>query len=326
MRRHFPASAVAAKLARVAPTPFRFGAAAFSATSGAQWADRARQIEDLGYSPLVIGDHIGSGMLGPFSALAAAAAVTATLHIGTTTFANDFRHPAVLAKEAATLDLISDGRFELGLGAGWAERQYDLAGFAFDPARTRVARLNEAVQIIQRLWSGEAVVFAGQHYRLNGLQLNPRPSRPLRLFIGGSGKRVLSMAGQYASTAGILERSLPDGSGSDAGSETLETVATKVAWVHEAAVGRDGEVEIAALIRKVVVTNDRESAAATLATERGITPSQALASPYFLLGTVDEITAQLGTLRARTGISYVSVFPADVEPFAPLVARLAGRQ
>src|SRR5207245_5327659 len=123
----------------------------------------------------------------------------------------------------------SDGRFELGLGAGWAKRQYELAGFAFDPAGTRVARLSEAVEIIQRLWSGEAVVFAGEHYHLDGLQLNPRPSRPLQLFIGGSGRRVLSMAGQHASTAGILERPLPDGSGSDAGSETLETVASKVA-------------------------------------------------------------------------------------------------
>ncbi len=105
-------------MARVPDTPFRFGAAAFSATSAAQWTDRARQIEDLGYATLLIGDHIGSGMLGPFSALAAAAAATTTLHIGCTTFANDFRHPAVLAKEAATLDLLSDGRFELGLGAG----------------------------------------------------------------------------------------------------------------------------------------------------------------------------------------------------------------
>jgi probable F420-dependent oxidoreductase len=239
--------------------------------------------------------------------------------------ANDFRHPAVLAKEAATLDLLSEGRFELGLGAGWAERQYDLAGFAFDPIGTRIARLNEAVQIIQRLWSGEAVVFAGEHYRLNGLQLNPRPNRPLHLFIGGSGKRVLSMAGQYASTAGIVERFKPDGSATDAGSETLETTATKADLVRNVAAGREGEVELALLIRKVVVADDRQAAAATLATERGITTSQALTSPYFLVGTLDEITHQLETLRARSGISYVSVFPGDVEPFAPVVARLAGR-
>jgi probable F420-dependent oxidoreductase len=263
-------------------------------------------------------------MFGPFTALAAAAAATTTLHVGTTTFANDFRHPTVLAKEAATLDLLSDGRFELGLGAGWAKPQYDLAGFAFDPAGTRVARLNEAVQIIQRLWSGEAVVFAGRYYRLDGLQLNPRPNRPLRLFIGGSGTRVLSLAGQYASTAGILERARPDGSGYDAGSETLETMATRVGWVRDAAAGRNGEVELAVLIRKVVVTDDREGAAVTLATERGITPGQALASPLFLLGSLDEITAQVETLRARCGISYLSVFPGDVEPFAPVVARLAG--
>ena len=307
------------------PAPFRFGAAAFNAPSGAQWTDRARQIEDLGYATLIIGDHIGSGMLGPFSALAAAAAATTTLRVGTTTFANDFRHPAVLAKEAATLDFLSDGRFELGLGAGWAKRQYELAGFAFDPAGTRVARLSEAVQIIHRLWSGEAVAFAGRHYHLDGLQLNPRPIRPLHLFIGGSGRRVLSLAGQYASTAGVLERVTADGSGYDAGSEILEMMSTKAGWVRNAAAGRNRAVELAVLIRKVVVTDDRAHAAAVLATERGITPSQALASPLFLLGTVDEITAQLETLRERSGISYVSVFPGDVEPFAPVVARLAGR-
>jgi probable F420-dependent oxidoreductase len=221
--------------------------------------------------------------------------------------------------------LISDGRFELGLGAGWAKRQYDLSGFAFDSAGTRVARLNEAVEIIHRLWSGEAVVFKGEHYRLDGLQLNPRPTRPLHMFIGGSGKRVLSMAGQHASTAGILERMLPDGSATDAGSENLETTAAKVAWVGDAAAGRDSDVELAVLIRKVVVTDDREGAAATLAADRRATPSGVLASPYFLLGTIDQITAQLETLRARTGISYISVFPADVEAFAPVVARLAGR-
>jgi len=308
----------------VAVHSFRFGAGAFNASSGALWTDRARQIEDLGYATLIIGDHIGSGMFGPFSALAAAAAVTTTLHVGTTTFANDFRHPAVLAKEAATLDLISDGRFELGLGAGWAKRQYDLSGFAFDSARTRVARLNEAVEIIQRLWSGEAVVFMGEHYRLDGLQLNPRPTRPLHMFIGGSGKRVLSMAGQHASTAGILERMLPDASGTDAGSENLETTAAKAAWVRDASAGRDSDVELAVLIRKVVVTDDREGAAATVAADRQTTPGGVLASPYFLLGTIDQITAQLETLRARSGISYISVFPADVEAFAPVVARLAG--
>jgi alkanesulfonate monooxygenase SsuD/methylene tetrahydromethanopterin reductase-like flavin-dependent oxidoreductase (luciferase family) len=124
----------------VSVTPFRFGAAAFNANTAAEWAQRARQIEDLGYATLVIGDHIGSGMFGPFTALAVAAAATTTLHVGTTTFANDFRHPAVLAKEAATLDLLSDGRFELGIGAGWATRQYERSGLTFDADRLRVAR------------------------------------------------------------------------------------------------------------------------------------------------------------------------------------------
>jgi alkanesulfonate monooxygenase SsuD/methylene tetrahydromethanopterin reductase-like flavin-dependent oxidoreductase (luciferase family) len=118
------------------------------------------------------------------------------------------------------------------------------------------------------------VVFSGEHYRLDGLQLNPRPNRPLQMFIGGSGKRVLSLAGQHASTAGILERLLPDGSGTDAGSENLETTAAKVAWVRDAASGRDHVVELAVLIRKVVVTDDREGAAATMATDRRTTPDR----------------------------------------------------
>ena len=160
-------------------------------------------------------------MFAPFSALTAAAAATTTLRVGCTVFANDFRHPAVLAKEAVTLDFLSDGRLELGLGAGWTKREYDQAGFAFDPPATRVERLSEAVQILRSLWSGEPVVFTGKHYRLDGLQLTPRPTRPLHLFVGGGGKRLLSVAGQHASSVGILARALPDGSGLDLGSDTL---------------------------------------------------------------------------------------------------------
>ena len=312
-------------LAGVAGNPFRFGAAAFSATSATQWADRARQIEDLGYATLLIGDHPVGGSFGPFSALTAAAAATTTLRVGCTVFANDYRHPVVLAKEAVTLDLLSDGRFELGLGAGWIKREYDQVGFAFDPPRTRVGRLSEAVHLLRRLWSGETVVFAGQHYRLDGVVLSPRPTRPLHLFIGGGGKRLLSLAGEEASTVGILAKALPDGSGLDLGSDTLATVSTRIGWVRAAAGEGFAQIELAALIQKVVVTDDRESAAATLANERGLTPSQVLASPYFLLGSIDAIAAQVEALRAHCGISYLSVFPRDVETFAPVVARLAGR-
>ena len=320
-----PGIGSSASLARVPPTPFRFGAAAFIAPSAAQWADRARQIEDLGYSSLLIGDHPAGNSLGPFSALAAAAAATTTLHVGGTVFANDDRQPAVLAKEAATLDFLSEGRFELGLGAGWIKREYDQAGFAFDPPATRVERLSEAVQILRSLWSGEPVVFTGKHYRLDGLQLTPRPMRPLHLFIGGGGKSLLSIAGQYASSVGIIARALPDGSGLDVGSDTLATVSTRVGCVRDAAGERFTQLELAALIQKVLVTDDRDSAAATIAAQRRLTREQILGSPYFLLGSIDAITDQVEALRAHCGISYLSVFPGDVDAFAPVVARLAGR-
>jgi probable F420-dependent oxidoreductase len=313
------------RLAAVPLTPFRFGAAAFSASSAAHWADRARQIETLGYSSLLIGDHPAGNSLGPFSALTAAAAATSTLRVGCTVFANDYRHPAVLAKEAVTLDFLSDGRFELGLGAGWSKREYDQAGFAFDPPATRVERLDEAIQILRSVWSGEPVVFTGKHYRLDGLQLTPRPTRPLHLFIGGGGKSLLSIAGQYASSVGILARALPDGSGLDLGSDTLATVSTRVGWVRDAAGERFTQLELAALIQKVLVTDDRESAAATIAGQGRLTPEQILRSPYFLLGSIDAITDQVEALRANCGISYLSVFPGDVDAFSPVVARLAGR-
>jgi probable F420-dependent oxidoreductase len=309
----------------VPPNPFRFGAAAFSATSAAQWTERARQIESLGYSTLLINDHPAWGSFGPFTALSAAAAATTTLRVGCTVFTNDYRNPVMLAKEAATLDLLSDGRFELGLGAGWSKREYDQAGFDFRSPAVRVERLSEAVQILRSLWSGETVAFTGRHYRLDGLQLAPRPTRPLHLFIGGGGKRLLSLAGHHASSVGILARALPEGDGLDLESDTLATVSTKVSWVREAAGERFEDLELALLFWNVVVTHSRESAAASVAAQRRLTPDQALASPYFLLGSIDEITEQVEGLRAHFGMSYFSVFPGDVETFAAVVARLAGR-
>jgi probable F420-dependent oxidoreductase len=264
-------------------------------------------------------------MFAPFSALTAAAAATTTLRVGCTVFANDFRHPAVLAKEAVTLDFLSDGRFELGLGAGWIKREYDQTGFAFDPPATRVERLSEAVQILRSLWSGEPVVFTGKHYRLDGLQLTPRPTRPLHLFVGGGGKRLLSVAGQHASSVGIHTPALPDGSGLDRGSDTLATVSTRVGWVRDAAGERFPQLELAGLIQEVVVTDDRDSAAATIAEQRRLTPEQILDSPFFLLGSIDAITDQVQTLRATCGISYLTVYPGDVDTFASIVGRLAGR-
>ncbi len=164
-----------------------------------------------------------------------------------------------------------------------------------------------------------------RHYRLDGLQLAPRPPRPLHLFIGGGGKSVLSLAGQHASSVGILARALPEGSGLDLQSDTLANVTTRVSWVRAAAGERFADIELALLFWDVAVTDDRESAAASLGGPRGLTPEQVLASPYFLIGSIDAMTEQVEALRARCGFSYFSVFPRDVDIFAPVVARLAGR-
>ena len=155
--------------------PFRFGVNVRTAGSGADWADKARKVEALGYSVLCVPDHLAE-LLAPLPALVAAAAATKHLRVGTAVLNNDFRHPVLLAREAATLDVLSDGRLELGLGAGHMQSEYEQVGLAFDPGATRVERLEEAVVIVKRLLEGEPVTFRGRHYRVPGHTIHPRPS------------------------------------------------------------------------------------------------------------------------------------------------------
>ena len=184
--------------------PFRFGVATGSARSHAEWAGRARRAEELGYATLVVADHLATG-LAPLSALAVAAEATTSLRIGSLVFCNDFRHPALLAREAATLDLLSDGRFEFGLGAGYLPDDYTQLGLAFDTPGTRISRLEEAIQLIVRLWTEESVTFTGTSYTFTQMQGKPRPlQRPYPpLYIGGTAKRILSLAARYADSVGI---------------------------------------------------------------------------------------------------------------------------
>src|SRR2546421_9833319 len=154
--------------------PFRFGVNVRTAASHAEWADKARKVEALGYAVLLVPDHLAE-LLAQFPALASAAAATPRLRVGTAVLNNDFRHPALLAREAATLDVLSDGRLELGLGAGHMQSEYEQAGPAFDPGATRVERLGEAVVIVQRLLEGGSVTFAGRPHRGTGHSIHPRP-------------------------------------------------------------------------------------------------------------------------------------------------------
>jgi len=305
--------------------PFRFGVTAPSVSSGAAWAERARRAEQLGYSVLAVPDHFRD-QLAPVPALTAAALATTRLRVGSLVFSNDFRHPVVLAKEAATIDVLSGGRFELGLGAGWLRAEYDQAGISFDAPGTRVERLEEAVTIVKGLLAGERVTFTGRHYSIADLEGRPAPlQRPHPpLLIGGGGRRTLSLAGREASIVGFVPRALKDGSGLDRTDFGEAALRQKIEWVRAAAGARFDSLELHALIQAVVVSDQRTHAADQLASRFSVARDLVLETPYVLLGTIDEICETVRERRERYGISYLTVFERDMETFAPVVERLVG--
>jgi probable F420-dependent oxidoreductase len=305
--------------------PFRFAVFAYETTSAADWSEKARRAEGLGYATLVMPDHIFD-QLTPVPALAVAAAVTTTLRVGCIVFANDYRQPVLLAKEAATLDLLSDGRFEMGLGAGWYQKEYERAGMRFDPAGTRFARMEEALRVMRLLWGEGPVHFQGAHYTIAGLEGTPKPvQKPYPpLFMGGSGPRMLRLAGREADTVGILPRPLPGG-GHDWLASTEAAHREQVSWVREGAGERFDRIELSAVAFRAVISERPADVAATLAPGYGITPEQLLASPDFLIGGETAIVERLLERRERLGISHIEIDDRDAAAFAPVVARLAGR-
>jgi probable F420-dependent oxidoreductase len=309
----------------VAVRPFRFGVTAPTPSGGTNWAERARRVEQLGYSMLVVPDHFRDH-LAPVPALVAAALATTRLRVGSLVFSNDFRHPAVLAKEAATIDVLSGGRFELGLGAGWLREEYDQTGIRFDAPGTRVERLEEAVTIIKRLLAGERVTFAGRHYTIADLEGRPtpvqRPHPPIA--IGGGGRRTLSLAAREASIVGLVPRARRDGSGLDLNDLSDAATREKLEWVRAAAGERFDSLEINTLIQAVAVADQRMAAADQLASRFKVARDVVLETVYVALGTIEEICETLRERRERYGISYLTVFERDMEAFAPVVARLAG--
>jgi len=309
----------------VAVRPFRFGVTAPTPSGGTNWAERARRVEQLGYSMLVVPDHFRDH-LAPVPALVAAALATTRLRVGSLVFSNDFRHPAVLAKEAATIDVLSGGRFELGLGGGWLRAEYDQAGIRFDAPGTRIERLEEAVTIIKGLLAGERVTFAGRHYTIADLEGRPtpvqRPHPPIA--IGGGGRRTLSLAAREASIVGLVPRARRDGSGLDLSDLSDAATREKLEWVRSAAGERFDSLEINALIQAVAVADQRMTAADQLASRFKVAREVVLETVYVAVGTIDEICETLRQRRERHGISYLTVFERDMEAFAPVVERLAG--
>jgi probable F420-dependent oxidoreductase len=307
--------------------PFRFGVAAESAPSREEWITLVRRVEELGYATFLLADHFVNEFP-PIAALMAAADASRTLRIGSIVFDNDFRHPALLAKEVATLDLLSAGRFELGIGAGWHRPEYEQVGLPFESAGVRINRLEEALSIIKQFFTQEAVTFAGRHYTVTDLQAFPRPlQRPHPpIFIGGGGKRMLSLAGREADIVGLHLKVNDDGT-VDASERSEAAIAQKVEWVRQAAGERFAALELNLLIGNVIITQDRQQAAEQYIYERrrpGTTVEQLLASPYLLIGSVEQIAERIQRSREQFGISYIVVESENMESFAPVVDRLAG--
>jgi probable F420-dependent oxidoreductase len=294
-----------------------------------QWVEAARKVEDAGYATMLVPDHyVGYDQASPLVGAAFAAAATSTLRVGTAVLSNDFKHPAVVAKEAATLDALSDGRFELGMGAGWLRDDYDRLGLPWRPAKERISRLDEALTIIKSAWSGEAFTFEGTHYTIRDYLANPAPVQQpgVPIMVGGGGRRILQLAGRHADIVGI-NPSLPSGGvgrqlADDAGAEQIDE---KLGWVKEGAGSRFDHVELQMRYYFSEVTDHPERYLADAAPRLGLNPAEAAASTFSLVGSVDQICERLIEHRSRWNVSYVVVSQNCIEGFAPVVARLAGR-
>jgi probable F420-dependent oxidoreductase len=308
---------------------FRFGVAVTTAASGEAFAELARRAEACGYSSLFVPDHFVDHPLAPMPALAAAAAVTTTLRVGPLVLGNDYKHPVVLAREAATLDLLSGGRLELGIGAGWMTVDYEKAGLPLDPPAVRIKRLEESITVLKGLFADGPFSFSGEHYTVTELDGMPKPvQRPHPPFvIGGGGPKILKVAAREAEIVGInaLLRSGDGTSPESVHSLTPAATDQKVAWLREAAGDRYDDLELQTLVGFVLSTDDRDSIGQGMAAAFGVEPEDALAAPVTLVGTQDQMVEALETRRDRWQISY-HVIPAEsLELFAPVVARLAGK-
>jgi probable F420-dependent oxidoreductase len=302
--------------------PFRFGIQADPHRPRRQWIDFCRRAENLGYGVVTLPDHIGpSG--GIFAAVAVAADHTERLRLGTLVLNNDLRNPAVLGMEAATADLLTDGRLELGIGAGWMGADYRAAGIAQDGAGTRIQRLAEAVEILRTGWQGEPFSFSGRHYQLEAAAGWPRPAQsPLPLLIGGGARRVLSLAGAAADIVSV-NRNLREPTPAGAARQGMlgDDLHRKLGWVRAAAGDRDPELHT--FVLTAAVTDDRAAAAARIAAQYGISPADVLASPHFLVGTPAQMVDDLRRRRDEFGFSYLTVREASHTELAPVVAALA---
>jgi len=308
--------------------PFHFLADAREIVSGTELAARARRSEDLGYHALVTPDHL-MGQLSPVVAMSAIAAATSTLRVGAFVLNNDLRHPAVLAQDLAAIDVLSDGRLDIAIGAGWNKPEYDALGIPFDAAPVRQARLAEAIAVLKGSLSGEQFSFDGEYYRITDYTGEPAAQRPHPpLFVGGGGRRTLTLAGREADIVGLAPRITR--TGLDAWSLTVEATREKIEWVREAAGARFAELEFNVYPSgwPPVLTDDLagevSTVIASLAERTGLelTERQVLDSPHLFIGSADRLAEKFQQLREELGIS--SFLLGSVGELEPVLSKLAG--
>ena len=313
--------------------PFRFGVINEQMKAPAAWFDHVRRVEALGYATFLLRDHFVPDFFGdqyaPLPALMAAASVTTTLRLGTMVIDNDYRHPVLLAKEVATLDCLSGGRCELGIGAGWLRTEYEQAGLSFDRAGVRIDRLEEAIRVIKGLWADQPLTFEGEHYQVTGIDGVPKPlQRPHPpLLIGGGKERMLKLAGRVADIVGVLTSDVSRGTlTSELGERTPAAVLQKVEWIRQAAGARFDQIELS-LIPTIILTDDRRGQTEALIQQQGweTTVEEVWQMPSVLIGSIDQIAEDLQARRERYGFSYYVVADAEMEIFAPVVAKLTAR-
>jgi probable F420-dependent oxidoreductase len=305
---------------------FRFGVQVSKETSAKGWAELARRTEAAGYEVLTMPDHF-TDQLAPIPALMAAASATTTLRVGALVFDNDYKHPVVLAKELATIDLLSDGRLDIGLGAGWMISDYEEAGIPYDSPKVRIDRFIEGVAVIRGAMAEGAFSFSGDHYTITNYNGQPKPiqARP-PLLIGGGGKRVLSYAAREADIIGINGTLTAGVVGPEALSTmTAESVDEKVAIVAAAGAHRLNDIEMNIRTFFVKVTNDRAATVDGISSMFGVSKDMIDASPFALIGSVEECIEQLLERRERWGLSYTIVGAENIDECAPIVAALRGK-
>lgn len=298
--------------------PFRFSLQLTRINTRESWLSNVRQAEDLGYDLIMTADHL-TASAPPLVALAAAAQATSVLRLGTLVLNNDLRCPSVLAREVAALDVLSDGRVELGLGAGYAEEEYRRAGLRFDPAGVRIARLAESAGLLRRMLDGEVVDQVGEHYTVRGESCEQRPVQAhVPLLIGGTGPTVLKLAARVADTVGLA---------GSKGDRQAEHVDRQIGWIRATVESADRTPEIQLLLTTAVVSARRSEIETVLDTRVPDLPRhEAERSPYVLVGSPDEITEKLLAQRTRWGITHYTVRADAMTAFAPVLARVRAQE